>query len=85
MRFLAGCLPGSAIRRSTPYGRRGRPISGHAALFEAQPGDEGIGRILERIVGRNGYEGATPTEIANWLCGAAKIGASLDFHGPKLT
>lgn len=50
--------------------------STHAGLFKSQVSDEGVGRIIERITGRNGYDGSTPTEIANWLYGNAKIGAT---------
>lgn len=48
----------------------------HKQLFTRQPADADVGNTMEKIVGRNGGEGATPTEIANWLYGAGKVGAS---------
>jgi hypothetical protein len=50
--------------------------SQHQRLFTSQgPGDD-VGRAMERIVGRNGGDGATPTEVANWLYGSAKVGGT---------
>jgi hypothetical protein len=50
--------------------------SQHRQLFRAQgPGDD-VGRAMERIVGRNGQEGATPTEVANYLYGSARVGGT---------
>lgn len=50
--------------------------SQHQQLFRSQGAGDDVGRAMERIVGRNGGEGATPTEVANYLYGASKVGAS---------
>lgn len=50
--------------------------SQHRQLFTSQGGGDDVGRAMERIIGRNGGEGATPTEVANWLYGSAKVGGT---------
>jgi len=50
--------------------------SQHRRLFTSQGGGDDVGRAMERIVGRNGAEGATPNEVANWLYGSAKVGGT---------
>lgn len=50
--------------------------STHASLFTKQANDQGIGRMIQDITGRNGGAGSSPTEIANMLYGTSKIGAS---------
>lgn len=48
----------------------------HQQAFRSQGAGDDVGRTMERIVGRNGGEGATPTEISNWLYGSAKVGGT---------
>jgi hypothetical protein len=50
--------------------------SQHQRLFTSQGAGDDVGRAMERIVGRNGGDGATPTEISNWLYGASKVGGT---------
>jgi hypothetical protein len=50
--------------------------SEHRRLFTSQGAGDDVGRAMERIVGRNGGDGATPTEVANWLYGSAKVGGT---------
>jgi hypothetical protein len=48
----------------------------HRQTFRSQGAGDDVGRAMERIVGRNGGDGATPTEVANWLYGQAKVGGT---------
>jgi hypothetical protein len=48
----------------------------HKQLFSSQPGDFGVGAAMERIIGKNGQEGATPEQVANYLMGNAKVGST---------
>jgi hypothetical protein len=50
--------------------------SQHQQSFRSQGSGDDVGRTMERIVGRNGGDGSTPTEVANWLYGAAKAGGT---------
>jgi len=53
-----------------------RAYSQHRSLFTRQGQGDDVGAAMERIVGRNGQEGATPTEIANYLYGQARVGGT---------
>jgi hypothetical protein len=48
----------------------------HRQTFRSQGAGDDVGRAMERIIGRNGGEGATPTEVANYLYGNARVGAT---------
>lgn len=50
--------------------------SQHRQLFRSQGAGDDVGRTMEKIIGRNGGEGATPTEVANYLYGQAKVGGT---------
>jgi hypothetical protein len=50
--------------------------SQYRKTFSSQGAGDDVGRVMEKIIGRNGGEGATPTEIANYLYGNAKVGGS---------
>lgn len=50
--------------------------SNYRQAFTSQGAGDDVGRAMERIVGRNGQEGATPTEVANYLYGNAKVGGT---------
>lgn len=44
--------------------------------FTSQGAGDDVGRAMERITGRNGGDGATPTEVGNYLYGNARVGGS---------
>jgi hypothetical protein len=48
----------------------------HQQTFKSQGAGDDVGRAMEKITGRNGTEGATPTEVANYLYGSAKVGGT---------
>lgn len=50
--------------------------SQHQQLFKSQGAGDDVGRTMEKIIGRNGGDGATPTEVANYLYGQAKVGGT---------
>jgi hypothetical protein len=50
--------------------------SQYRKTFSSQGAGDDVGRVMEKIIGRNGGDGATPTEIANYLYGNAKVGGS---------
>jgi len=50
--------------------------SQYRQTFRSQGAGDDVGRVMEKIIGRNGNEGATPTEVANWLYGQAKVGGT---------
>jgi hypothetical protein len=50
--------------------------SQHQQLFKSQGAGDDVGRAMEKIVGRNGGDGATPTEVANYLYGTARVGGT---------
>jgi hypothetical protein len=43
--------------------------------FTSQGAGDDVGRVLEKIVGKNGMQ-ATPNEVANYLYGSANVGAT---------
>jgi hypothetical protein len=43
--------------------------------FTSQGAGDDVGRVLEKIVGKNGMQ-ATPTEVANYLYGSSNVGAT---------
>lgn len=51
-------------------------FSQHRQLFRSQGAGDDVGRAMERIVGRNGGDGATPTEVANYLFWEARVGGT---------
>jgi hypothetical protein len=48
----------------------------HRQLFRSQGAGDDVGRAMERVIGRNGQQGATPTEVANYLYGEARVGGT---------
>jgi hypothetical protein len=50
--------------------------SDYRKTFRSQGGGDDVGRAMEKITGRNGGEGATPTEVANYLYGTANVGGT---------
>lgn len=50
--------------------------SNYRQTFTKQGAGDDVGAAMEKIIGRNGNDGATPTEVANYLYGNAKIGSS---------
>ena len=50
--------------------------SQHQQQFRSQGAGDDVGRAMEKIIGRNGADGATPTEVANYLYGQAKVGGT---------
>jgi len=48
----------------------------HSQTFRSQGAGDDVGHAMEKIIGRNGGDGATPTEVANWLYGQAKVGGT---------
>jgi hypothetical protein len=47
----------------------------HKTLFSSQGAGDDVGRAMENIIGRN-RDGATPTEVSNYLYGQAKVGGT---------
>ena len=50
--------------------------SNYRKAFTTQGAGDDVGRAMERIIGKNGQQGATPTEVANFLYGNAKVGGT---------
>lgn len=53
-----------------------RASAQHRQTFRSRGAGDDVGRAMERIIGRNGAEGATPTEVANYLYGNARVGGT---------
>lgn len=49
--------------------------SNYRKTFTSQGAGDDVGRVLEKIIGKNGLQ-ATPTEVANYLYGSSNVGAT---------
>lgn len=49
--------------------------SNYRKQFTSQGSGDDVGRVMEKIVGKNGMQ-ATPNEVANYLYGSANVGAT---------
>ena len=66
----------ATIARSMPSADARQAYSTYRQTFTPRGAGDDVGRAMERIVGKNGQQGATPTEVANYLYGNAKVGGT---------